>query len=298
MRLQNEQSREGYVDVFETIALMCLINNDDYERRVDYIFRLFDFDFSNNLDMNEFILTIQTVMKGLCKIVDLNPPSLQDMEHFADRFFSSADENQDGQISMNEFVQFVKQNWELQDWFLKFADIQTYENALRRHQEKEQFMIQQFLGFKNIKENDIYVKIKSNVDVFFPILKRQLKDMSYQDFELLTKYLILVSNALYKDQEEDFINYQGYKSVINAWSAFDGCDINYDNSIDKNEIEFLIASMENYKPSKERIQQELKNIDADNSGNISREEWIKYNCLDKFSSAKALTIFYLNKHAH
>jgi hypothetical protein len=47
------------------------------------------------------------------------------------------------------------------------------------------------------------------------------------------------------------------------------------------ELKYLIYAYEGDKPDYYRIQTEMEILDADQSGFITRDEWIKYLCIDE-----------------
>jgi hypothetical protein len=53
---------------------------------------------------------------------------------------------------------------------------------------------------------------------------------------------------------------QAYKLVIRIWAAFDACDVDKSNSIDENELQFLLYCYEKYKPTKERVHLFMQDI--------------------------------------
>lgn len=67
----------GQVDLYESLALISFINGDDYDLRIDFIFQLFDFDKSGQIEKKEFVLSSQALISSLCKIANLNTPSLK-----------------------------------------------------------------------------------------------------------------------------------------------------------------------------------------------------------------------------
>ena len=60
------------------------------------------------------------------------PPSLKELEAFAENIFSQVDVDKSKSISFKEFSDWMCNSWDLQDFMLMYAMIQTWENAERR----------------------------------------------------------------------------------------------------------------------------------------------------------------------
>lgn len=75
---------------------------------------------------------------------------------------------------------------------------------------------------------------------------------------------------------------------MRAWSAFSSTDINGDNEIDISELRYLIFAFEGEKPNDFRIVDEMKTLDKNKSGTISREEWMSYLCLNHKVAGKSI----------
>jgi len=66
--------------LYETVAILALINGDDYDKRIELIFLLFDFDNSGQLEQKEFIMSCKSVLYGICKLAALPLPPIQHIE--------------------------------------------------------------------------------------------------------------------------------------------------------------------------------------------------------------------------
>ena len=67
-----------------------------------------------------------------------------------------------------------------------------------------------------------------------------------------------------------------FERVAVAWSAFTANDINNDGELDMREIQKLIWLVTNKRPSKAILDREMRIMDEDRSGTISRVEWVSY----------------------
>ncbi len=52
-----------------------MLCGDDFDLKMNYIFRLFDFDSSDTLEKCEVYLTMQAVINGLCRITKTQLPT-------------------------------------------------------------------------------------------------------------------------------------------------------------------------------------------------------------------------------
>ena len=68
--------------------------------------------------------------------------------------------------------------------------------------------------------------------------------------------------------------------MIRAWCAFSATDINNDNSVNSVELKYLLYAYEGDVCTDARIHDEMKYLDADESGEINRKEWLEYLCCD------------------
>lgn len=64
------------MDLYETLASFVILCDEEYDVRVTFIFQLFDFDRSEEIEKNELIMTNQAVIRGLCKLTGLEAPSI------------------------------------------------------------------------------------------------------------------------------------------------------------------------------------------------------------------------------
>ncbi|KRX06696.1 hypothetical protein PPERSA_09098 [Pseudocohnilembus persalinus] len=241
-----KNNKNQTVDIYEVLALMSLVNADEYERKLEFLFQLFDTDQSQYLEITEFILTAQAVIKALTKIVGIEPPTLTQIKDYVQGgLFFEADKNDDKQISLDEFINLVKGSWQLTDWFQIHANIQTYEHVIRKSDESYYFFQKLF---KEITDSD----------------------------EIDSKIFEDLSGKIAK---------QGYDQLIKAWSAFDGCDQTQENRINSDNLKFLIYAYEREKPSKVRVLRDLEEMDADGNGYINRREWLNYLCTNPKNSA-------------
>jgi Ca2+-binding EF-hand superfamily protein len=63
---------------------------------------------------------------------------------------------------------------------------------------------------------------------------------------------------------------------MKPWCAFSACDINNDDQLNTSEMARLFELMEKKPPLVSRVQHDMKMIDKDGGGTVSRMEWMQY----------------------
>ena len=66
-----KKREEKLACIYEAISCFVLFSQNEMEEKVQFIFQIFDFDYSGSLEMPELVLTIQAVIRGLCKFAGL-----------------------------------------------------------------------------------------------------------------------------------------------------------------------------------------------------------------------------------
>lgn len=95
--------------------MVILINGDDFDKRIQLIFLLFDFDKSGELDPLEFILSCKAVIYGMCKLNKLPLPPIKHIEKYAKSFYRNIkyDKNFDNKLSIEEIKPILKEDYEI-----------------------------------------------------------------------------------------------------------------------------------------------------------------------------------------
>jgi len=92
-----------FVDIFECLGCLITFSGQEYLEKTTFIFKLFDFDDSGFIEKRELILTLQAVIRGLCKLVNLPIPHLKEIEILALNCFHSIDIDYSQSIDLKEF---------------------------------------------------------------------------------------------------------------------------------------------------------------------------------------------------
>ena len=65
------------------------------------LFILFDFDLSENIDLNELLVIFKSIILGYCKLTKTKTPSYTDLEKYAKITFLKSELSEDNAIELN-----------------------------------------------------------------------------------------------------------------------------------------------------------------------------------------------------
>jgi len=281
--LQNSHSVTGVIDIYECIAAIVMFSGEELEEKLRFIFFLFDFNGSQAIEEKELILSFQSTIRGLCKLVNMPVPSLDEIEELAKKMFNSIDYDKNKSIDFEEFKAWLLDNYEMQEFLLKYTGTQTFENAKKRF---NYYFIKYKSIFAKVAGSDVIETV--DLESLLSVLKKDMSD--YHDIaslEALSKSLIDTSIDD-KDTSVSMISKTPYLDIMKAWAAFTATDINNDGNLDKNELKFLIYAYDGTKADIFRIEHELKIMDKDGSGCINRDEWLNFLSTDPNNSGKRI----------
>ncbi len=230
LELQNEHDIEGSVDIYESLAAFSIFCGDKFETKATFIFQLFDFDRNGSLEMPELVLTLQSAVRGLCKMVHIEPPTLKFLEDLAQSIFTLIDHDNNRRITFQEFMFWIEHNFDLQDFLLQYANTQTFDNLKRRFEQ----IYTIFRNFLNNTAGGLEGQL-ADEESLLKLIKTEGKSyMKSEDYEFL--FQILKASSVFLsggklDGSEKMISRKAYESVMKAWSAFSAADINNDNCL-------------------------------------------------------------------
>ncbi|KAL4486887.1 hypothetical protein ABPG72_009651 [Tetrahymena utriculariae] len=265
-------------DVYECLACFALFSGDTFENKIQFVYRLFDFDSSNTIEKQELIFTISSVIKSLCKVVGVPVPKIEFLESLADACFLMIDKDHSRHIDFEEFADWINRNFEFQDFLLKFSGTQSYPNAKKRMKEIISEYDQDFM-----RQSKGQVVIKG--DQLKELLYNQLSE--FEDEELIGYlFSVIVETSkrfqdmnVYQDDIKDLnIHKRDYLDVMRAWCAFSASDFNNKNRLSVQDLRILLWIYEDEEPNTFKVIAEMNNIDEDQSKTIDRKEWIRYLC--------------------
>ena len=273
--LQNDHDVNGTVDIYETFSVFMILSGDSIDSKIPFVFKLFDFDCTGSLEMSELHMTLQSAARGISKFVGIAPPSHQDIEVMTQNIFEDMDIDHNNRVVPQEFVIWVNNNIELQEFLLKSTGKLTREYAIKRLVnigcELEHFFI------KATSNSDAqYVSEESLRNV---LIKSAKAYVNPNQIDLMLNVLRdTTTDSGQNSSDKSMISKDAYETLIRAWSAFSALDYYNQDKLTKNELKTLIWIYEGKEPSEGKITAEMEEIDKDHSGYISRDEWITNFC--------------------
>ncbi|KRX00428.1 hypothetical protein PPERSA_05605 [Pseudocohnilembus persalinus] len=258
----------GLVDIYEALVTFVVFCGDPFESKAIFLFRLFDFDSSFNLDKEELRKTFSIVLKAVCKVVGMSFPEEDLTKILADACFNMIDVDQSGFIDFQEFKDWLDQDFQLQDFLLKYTKTNTYINGKRRMLQELQEFGKGFLEISNGERQVEKEKIKQ-------YLQKKLADFDPQLIETLFSVLENYSkkNSL---QSTNMVKKVDFLEVMKVWSAFSASDYDNENSLHVQDLKILLWIYEDSEPNQFKVTSEKNAIDYDKSGTIERVEWLEY----------------------
>ena len=182
---ESDPQSKYLVDLYECLAIFALFSSEQYEIKIAFIFRLFDFDLSETIEPTELTLSLQCVVRGLCKMAGIIPPGYGYLENISKTCFQIMDLDHNSHIEFEEYISWISSNEEFQDFLLKYSGTITYSHSKK-------------IFNKNInKMNDLYEKLRENnekKEVYFEELKKALllDELKYFDKEIQDCILDLI----------------------------------------------------------------------------------------------------------
>lgn len=276
--LQNEHSLDGVVDIYEAIAVFAVFSKDKFDTKVNFIFELFDFDKSRSLEQPELALTLQAVLRGLCKFVHIPPPHHKSFEEESIEIFKIIDRDDNKRISISEFLFWTKHNPELQNFLLKYAGIQTYENLKMRYND----IFTEYLFFFT---SALDAKIDGFADarvIRKAIEKKEQGLVKKEDIDFLFEILKNTTEAFLRGKgpaDDNLIYKEAYEAVMKAWCSFAASDLNRDNLLVIPELHALLWVYEDREPTEERVAFEMKEMGKSGIEGLVLNDWIRNLCV-------------------
>lgn len=269
------------MDVFECLSALIIFSGEQMATKIEFLFKIFDFDENGFLTKDELVMTLQASIRGMCKIVNIPAPELAVIEKTTDDIFYWIDEDGNKKIELHEFVKWMENNYALQDFILKYTGTQSYGNANRRYkvlQEKYNLIFKQCTPKSEVflkKDVEVEVLKKHFLGSYF--LHKMENKKALVDFlgDLLVKTTWNSDHVKY-EKTNTMVNYQVFQEVMKIWCAFSASDINNDFLLNAKELRMLLYVYEEDCPSNFRLNHAMEDMDSDNSGQINMLEWMKH----------------------
>uniref|UniRef100_A0A8I3X3Z9 Guanylate cyclase activator 1C n=1 Tax=Callithrix jacchus TaxID=9483 RepID=A0A8I3X3Z9_CALJA len=120
-RILRSALQDGFIDFLEFIAAVNLIVQEKMEQKLKWYFKLYDVDGSGSIDKNE-LLDMFVAVQALNGQQTLSP------EEFTNLVFHKIDINNDGELTLEEFINGIAKDQDLLDIVYKSFDL---SNVLR-----------------------------------------------------------------------------------------------------------------------------------------------------------------------
>ncbi|XP_074672921.1 guanylyl cyclase-activating protein 3 isoform X2 [Strix aluco] len=122
-------NQDGFIDFLEFIAAINLVIRGKIDQKLKWYFKLYDADGNGCIDKKE-LLNIFTAIQAINGYTSTSP------EEFTDMVFQKVDVNNDGQLSLEEFITGVEKDEGLMELITKTFDLSNVLKVIqsgRRH---------------------------------------------------------------------------------------------------------------------------------------------------------------------
>ncbi|XP_072850036.1 guanylyl cyclase-activating protein 3 isoform X2 [Pogona vitticeps] len=122
-------NKDGFIDFLEFIAAINLVIRGKIDQKLKWYFKLYDADGSGTIDKKE-LLSIFSAIQTINGNQDMTP------EEFANMVFQKIDVNNDGELSLEEFISGIESDETLLEVISKSFDLSNVLKVIqsgRRH---------------------------------------------------------------------------------------------------------------------------------------------------------------------
>ena len=92
---------------------MTVFSEGDFDLKLLGLFRSFDVDNGGFIDRQELLSMLFSAIFGLCKLLDLKPPTQDQVMEYSYSVFKEIDGDNSGEIDCEEFSDWVRNNVDL-----------------------------------------------------------------------------------------------------------------------------------------------------------------------------------------
>ncbi|XP_071880466.1 guanylyl cyclase-activating protein 3 isoform X3 [Anas platyrhynchos] len=128
-RNTNLSFKDGFIDFLEFIAAINLVIRGKIDQKLKWYFKLYDADGNGCIDKKE-LLSIFTAIQAI------NGHTNMSAEEFTNMIFQKIDVNNDGELTLEEFITGVERDGDLMELITKSFDLSNVLKVIqsgRRH---------------------------------------------------------------------------------------------------------------------------------------------------------------------
>eukprot|EP00935_MAST-01C_sp_MAST-1C-sp1_P001772 g1772.t1 len=260
-------------EVFCSVILYC--KSDSVVNKIDQLVRLFDYDDSGALTKDEMVLLLTTGTRGLCKIAGMACPPLVELEKTAERMFEELDADRNETITTEELVRWLSTDVHVMAYIRKFVGEEDQLSKLCAAQ--TQFNDNMAAALQEFQEQvkDSGAGTSSNpelpVEKMMEILAERVPHHSWTAAERVTMHTIFDLDG------NGMVDFSSFCGVMPSYLGFHASDVDKRGTIDLSELKALLWVVYGMEPSPLTVQSTIKDLDRDQSGEVSLMEWIAYN---------------------
>ena len=257
---------EEVVSIYEAITAMTFLCHDEYEKKMTYIFQIFDFDQNFTLTKTEFELTVTAGCRALTKLLkNVETPSNKEIQELANSIFLRSDKNMSNTVTVEELLEYFNSNYRLQNFLLIYTHSTSHENAIRRFNEKLEQAKNAYQTYLNTeKYKDTHCELSKTLANIFEISE------SYVNYQILLAK---------RNQESADIDKQLYDSICKAVASYKAIDTTNEEKIYECNYYLIIWLYDEEEPDDYKVKVGIDQLDTNRDECISLDEWIKYLCL-------------------
>uniref|UniRef100_F7FTT6 Guanylate cyclase activator 1C n=1 Tax=Monodelphis domestica TaxID=13616 RepID=F7FTT6_MONDO len=111
-----DKNKDGFIDFLEFIAAVNLVIRGKMDQKLKWYFKLYDADGNGSIDRKE-LLNIFTAIQAINGQNTLNP------QEFANLIFEKTDTNNDGELTLEEFISGLEKDPHLLEMISKSFDL-------------------------------------------------------------------------------------------------------------------------------------------------------------------------------
>ncbi|RLN94847.1 hypothetical protein BBJ28_00016359 [Nothophytophthora sp. Chile5] len=287
------------VDVMEVFAVLIVYCEASVEQKLPLLFELFDFDHSHEISQDELMLLLLCTTRGLCKAVGMARPTAEDLETLSLDAFARIDRDRSGQISLQEFSDWVLHEPSVVLYLSRFAATRViYDNQIQYDLLLKE-LCATFVHFAlELKAVDQTATAPSegrqhglacSLGTCDEIIRRHCPTTETPEISYLLRTMVSImrrrqaSEAKPKDGSlavssnvTAMISMDVFCLVLAPYVAFLAADNDAQHTINLKELKVLLWLLRGSEPSSTTVDSFMKSLDRDRDGSLSALEWVSF----------------------